>query len=708
MKRDLLKGRQLLTPAEANARANAQANAQAAGQAGGRGRSANLRVVLAGNPNAGKTSLFNALTGARQRVGNYPGVTVERREGVWHTTAGSVTLRDLPGTYSLSGYSPEERIARDELLSGDHDLVVVVVDSTVLRRGLVFLLQVLRTGANAVLCLNMADEARRAGQRLDTAALSERLGIPVVETAAHVGEGLADLRRAVFQAASLGAGGAGAAGPSTDSGAATDTAIRRAPEVIAALAPAGVDQPGIAGAPDLSDPVERARRDQAVVDTLLLHTLLKSARPDARVVSDRIDTIVAHRILGLPIFLAVMYGIFWVTFTLGAPLMDLIEQGIGGLSGLVAALWPGAPDSPLLSLLVDGILAGVGGVLVFLPNIVLLFLGLSLLEDTGYMARAAFLMDRFLSRFGLHGKSFLPLVTGFGCSIPGIMATRTIENDRDRLVTMLVLPLMSCGARLPIWLLVIPAFFPQAWHAPALWGVYVVGILLALGLARLLRGTVLRGEPTPFVMELPPYRVPPLRSVVLRMSERAGVYLRKAGTVILGISILLWAATTYPQPDAFAVDARLAAGDPAVAQLSAEQLDGMRAAEALESSLAGRVGRALEPAFQPLGFDWRLVTASIGAFAAKEVFVSQLSIVYALGGEGDAGDLRSMLRADYTPLVAMSLVLFLLIGTPCMATVAVTRRESGRWSWALLQFGGLTALAYLIALVVYQAGSLVT
>ncbi len=475
----------------------------------------------------------------------------------------------------------------------------------------------------------------------------------------------------------------------------------------AALAPAGVDQPGVAGAPELTDAVERARRDHAVVDTVLLHAMLAAARPNARVISDRIDRIVAHRVLGLPIFLGVMYAIFWVTFTLGAPLMDLIETGIGALSGALVTHWPGSADSALLSLLVDGILAGVGGVLVFVPNIILLFLGLSLLEDTGYMARAAFLMDRFLSRFGLHGKSFLPLVTGFGCSIPGIMATRTIENDRDRLVTMLVLPLMSCGARLPIWLLVIPAFLAAPWQAPALWGVYVIGIALALGLARLLRGTVLRGEPTPFVMELPPYRVPPLRSVVLRMSERAGIYLRKAGTVILGISIILWALTTYPQPDTYAVDRALAAGDPAVTQLTTAQIDGLRSAEALQSSVAGRVGTALEPAFAPLGFDWRIVTASIGAFAAKEVFVSQLSIVYALGAEGAEGDLRSQLRADYSPLVALSLVLFLLIGTPCMATVAITRRESGRWSWALLQFGGLTVFAYLVSLTVYQLGSLV-
>lgn len=637
-----------------------------------------VRVVLAGNPNSGKTSLFNALTGARQKVGNYPGVTVERREGRWRQDGHDVLVRDLPGTYSLTSYSPEERIARDELLSGDHDVVVVVADSTVLRRSLVFLLQVMQLGANVVLALNMSDEATRSGQRLDRRRLAELLGIPVVETTAHRGQGLDDLKQAILAAA---------AQPGTGLSA----------EVASSLGQAAAGG-GWVG----DDGVVRMQRYAGAVDRILVEVLVREARADARSFSDRIDRVVAHRIWGVPIFLAVMYAVFWFTFTVGAAPMDWIDAGVGWLGGAVTSWWPGDPGSPLLSLVVDGIIAGVGGVLVFLPNIVLLFLGLSFLEDTGYLARAAFLMDRVFSRVGLHGKSFLPLVTGFGCSIPGIMATRTIDNERDRLATMLVLPLMSCSARLAIWMLLIPALFPAALQATMMWGVYLVGIVLAAGLSLLLKGTVLKGEPAPFVLELPPYRMPTWTMIAGRMVERSSVYLRKAGTVILGISILLWGLTSYPQPSEYQVDRELAAG----ASYTAEQADGMRAAEALRHSVAGRIGLALEPVFAPLGYDWRIVTASLGAFAAKEVFVSQMSIVYALGEDGDVGNLGQRLQADYSPLVGVSLILFLLVGTPCMATVAITRREAGGWRWAWLQFGGLTVLAYVLALAVYQLGRL--
>ena len=633
-----------------------------------------IRCVLAGNPNSGKTSLFNGLTGARQHVGNYPGVTVEKREGRWTQGHVEVQMRDLPGAYSLTSYSPEERIARDELLSGDHDVVVVVIDSTVLRRSLSFVLQVLQLDANVVLCLNMADEARQSGQKVDTAKLGRLLGVPVVETAAHRGEGFDSLKAAILAAVMQ---------PRRDP----------APEIAAVLEDTRVA---------VDDGLARVQRFAITIGGILSQVMITPPRPDARAVSHRIDSVVAHRIWGLPIFLAIMYTVFWVTFTVGQAPMDWIEAGVGWLGEAATTHWPGNPDSPLLSLLVDGIIAGVGGVIVFLPNIVLLFLGLSLLEDTGYLARAAYLMDRYLSRVGLHGKSFLPLVTGFGCSIPGIMATRTIENERDRLVTMLVLPLMSCGARLPIWMLIIPALFSPAWQAPMMWGIYIFGILLAMGLALLLRGTILRGEPTPFVLELPPYRVPTPRAVTMRMFERSGAYLRKAGTVILGISILLWALTTFPKPDTYAVDADVAAG----LELTEQQIDGRRAAETLQYSVAGRIGTALEPMFRPLGFDWRIVTASLGAFAAKEVFVSQMSIVYSLGAEGDERDLRAQLRDDFEPRVGIALMLFMLVGTPCMATVAVVRRESGSWKWALLQFFGLTALAYLLAMAAYGIGGL--
>lgn len=639
-----------------------------------------IRVVLAGNPNSGKTSLFNGLTGSRQRVGNYPGVTVERREGGWRHGPWRVIARDLPGAYSLSSYSPEERIARDELLGGEHDVTVVVVDATTIRRGLNFVLQVMQLESNVVLCLNMMDESRASGQILDSERLGQLLGVPVVETAAHRGEGIDDLKAAILLAMQT-----PTRGP--------------VPEIAAVLE----DTRTVDGSDD-DAVLLRSQRFALTIDGILAQITISPPRPNARAVSERIDRVLSHRVLGLPIFLAVMYGVFWLTFTLGEAPMGWIEAGMGWLGQTVTNLWPGSPDSPFLSLIVDGAIAGVGGVLVFLPNIVLLFLALSFLEDTGYMARAAYLSDRYLSRVGLHGKSFLPLVTGFGCSIPGIMATRTIENERDRLVTMFVLPLMSCGARLPIWMLIIPALFPPVLRAPMMWGVYLFGILLAMGLALALRGTLLRGEPAPFVLEMPPYRLPTARSVLGRMAERSLVYLRKAGTVILGISILLWVLTTYPQPASYEVDAQVAAG----ANLTQQQIDAQRAAENLENSIAGRLGAAIEPAFRPLGFDWRIVTATIGAFAAKEVFVSQLSIVYALGEEGPESTLQQKLNADFSPRVGISLILFLLIGTPCMATVAVMRREAGSWKWAWGQFFGLTALAYVLAMTAYGIGGLFT
>jgi ferrous iron transport protein B len=400
--------------------------------------------------------------------------------------------------------------------------------------------------------------------------------------------------------------------------------------------------------------------------------------------------------------------------------MGWIEDGFAWLGGAVSGLWPAGSESWLRSLLVDGIIGGVGGVVVFLPNIVLLFACLSVIEDTGYMARVAFLMDRLMHSFGLHGRSFIPMMLGFGCSIPAIMATRTLEDERDRLATMMVLPLMSCGARLTIWMLLVPAFFSPEWRAPVLWGIYMGGMVLALLLALLLKRTVLRGQEAPFMMELPPYRLPTLRAAATRMQQRSWIYLRKAGTVILGISIVLWALTTYPRLSDEELERRLAGGQtqsmmlaavgPATAppaRLGGEALQNRRTAERLKHSVAGHIGQALEPLLAPLGFDWKISTAMLGAFAAKEVFVAQMGIVYSMGeADEESEGLRQALQRDYSPLTAVSLIIFLLIATPCMATLAITRRESGSWRWAALQVGGLTAVAYLLALVVYQTGRL--
>jgi len=705
-----------------------------------------IRVALAGNPNCGKTSLFNALTGARQHVANYPGVTVERRTGRCEIDEFSLNVIDLPGTYSLSSFSPDERVAQDELTDAP-DVVVVVADSTQLERNLVLLAQIMQTGANPVLCLNMSDEAQAAGQRIDLALMEKLLGFPVVETVGHRAQGVADLKRAIARAAGHPAGPSRLVlGETMDSAVASirrllpsqEHAIFRSDWMATRLLVGdGEYGPRVAAMPGGQAALKEAERqrtriearthaDIAVfvteryfgfVDGLLREVRTQDSRVDARQMTDHIDAVLVHRLLGLPIFALVMYAIFWLTFKVGEVPMNWIDSGVQFLSGRLAAFWPAGSPSLLRSLLVDGVVGGVGGVIVFLPNIVLLFLGLAFLEDTGYMARAAFLTDRLMHRFGLHGKSFIPMLSGFGCSVPGILATRTLENPRDRIVTMLVLPLMSCGARLTIWMLLIPAFFPPAWRAPMLWFIYAVGIAMALLLALLLRKTLLRGEDAPFVMELPPYRLPTLRSVLLKMTERASLYLRKAGTTILGISILLWAATSFPKPSHYVVDAQIASGRITVSatagtgdgrtRLSEQDVAGRRKAEDLEHSVAGRIGHALEPAFRPLGFDWKILTAMIGAFAAKEIFVAQMGIVYSIA-DADKGSegLRAILARDYSPLVGLSMMIFLLIGTPCMATVVVTRRESGKWGYALLQLGGLTGIAYGLSLLVYQVGRL--
>jgi ferrous iron transport protein B len=696
------------------------------------------RVALAGNPNSGKTSIFNALTGSRQHVGNYPGVTVEKREGSYRSQGGRCEVLDLPGTYSLTSFSPEERIAQQQLLDGHADVVVAVVDATALKRSLLLLAQIMQLGANPVLCLNMSDEARRAGQVVDIRQLQALLGFPVVETVGHRAIGIDKLKEAVDHAVEH---------PVGESRLVLGGRVAEAIEAITEkLAPSALEPRALrwyaTGLLTADREIERevlsagqagqealqlARRQRerieadtgmeitlfvidrfyGFVDGLLREVVQSPPRADARALSDRIDSVLAHRLLGLPFFLAAMYLIFWLTFTAGEAPMGWIEAGFEWLAGAVGALWPAGSASPLRSLLIDGVIAGVGGVVIFLPNILLLFFGLAVLEDTGYMARAAFLVDSFMHRFGLHGKSFIPMLTGFGCTIPGVMATRTLENERDRLTTMMVLPLMSCGARLPIWMLLIPAFFPVAWRAPALWFIYMFGIMLALVLALVLRKSILRGADAPFVMELPPYRVPTARAVVIKMFERGWLYLRKAGTIILAISILMWIASSYPKMDEAELQLATASARAADTAAQQEPVEHIEAAVQLRHSVAGRIGGALEPLFAPLGFDWRIVTGMIGAFAAKELFVSQMGIVYALGETDETStSLRETLSRDYSPLVGLSLMLFLLIATPCMATVAVTRRESGSWKWALLQLGGLTAVAYVVSLVVYQLGQI--
>ncbi|NQT52125.1 ferrous iron transport protein B, partial [bacterium] len=542
-----------------------------------------ITVALAGNPNSGKTTVFNALTGARQHVGNYPGVTVEKKEGNCSHKGTKVHVVDLPGTYSLTAYSLDEVVARDYIVREKPDVVVHILDSSNLERNLYLTVELIELGVPLVLAFNMSDVAAARGVAFDLEQLSDFLGAPIVQTVGHKGTGVDRLLEACLDVCT----GRWQHRPSPmDYGREIEAEIARIEPLLAeqerADAPysprwlavkllerdshvcSHVANPALLQAVD--DAAGRLTRHFGDPPTVLLpdqrYGFISGACQEAvqltvearHRLSDKIDTVVLNRALGLPLFLALMYLVFQLTFTVGETTMGWIEALFGQAGEWVSLLWPRGSDSALRSLLVDGVIGGVGGVIVFLPNILLLFLAIAFLEDSGYMARAAFLMDHLMHKIGLHGKSFIPMLIGFGCTVPAILATRTLESRRDRLTTMLVLPLVSCGARFPIYALFIPAFFPLQWRAPMLWLIYLIGILLAVGCAKLLRATVFRGESTPFVMELPPYRLPTVRGVLIHTWERGWMYVRKAGTVILGISIVMWALTSYPKRTTYSRD----------------------------------------------------------------------------------------------------------------------------------------------------------
>ncbi|MBU0646724.1 ferrous iron transport protein B, partial [Patescibacteria group bacterium] len=701
-------------------------------------------------------------------VGNYPGVTVERKEGFRRHGDIEMQIVDLPGTYSLTAYSAEELVARNVIIDEKPDVVVDIIDTSNLERNLYLAVQLMELGVPLVLAFNMSDMAKARRYEFDIEKLSRFFGARIVQTIGHKGAGMKELLDAIILTATEGAPRVSQNGEKPSAGALSSKASIREPhhqvpemnygrvieEEIARVESLIKTSGSVAGeydarwlavkllendkevrakvvSPEVNDQIEKSAShiekmlgehpETAIAGARYgfisgaCQEAVRSTIEIRHTISDRIDSVVTNRVLGLPLFLGLMYLVFHLTFTLGDPFMGWIEGLFGWLGGTIEGWWPPGSESLLKSLLIDGIIGGVGGVLVFLPNILLLFLAIAVLEDSGYMARAAFIMDRVMHKIGLHGKSFIPMLIGFGCSVPAIMATRTLENRRDRLTTMLVIPLMSCGARLPIYALIIPAFFPQVWHAPMLWMMYVIGILLAIISAKLLRSTILKGESVPFVMELPPYRMPTLKGVIIHMWERGWLYLKKAGTIILGISILLWAMTTFPGlPDDKATQFEMARQEIQAGDMGEEKkterlasIDNEEAEEALLNSIAGRIGHAMEPVLKPMGFDWRIGTALIGAFAAKEVFVAQMGIVYSVGeADEESETLRDKLKSAYTPLVGFCIMLFCLISTPCMVTIAVTKRESNSWRWALFQLGGLTLLAYVLTVLVFQTGSL--
>jgi len=718
-----------------------------------------ITVALAGNPNSGKTTVFNNLTGARQHVGNYPGVTVERKEGVCRHKGLRIKVIDLPGTYSLTAYSIEERVARNFLIDEKPDVVVDIIDASNIERNLYLATQLIELRVPLVLALNMSDVARARGVKFDLQQLSELLGTPIVQTVGHKNRGTEDLLDAVVAVVTeptqrvvtvsygreIDAEIARIESPLAEQQSLSAKynprwlavkLLENDQDVCQVIRESMADPSGVLSAAETAR--HRIERDFGDSPEIVIadrrygfvsgacQEAVRSSVESRHTLSDRIDSVVTNRVLGFPLFVLMMYLVFRLTFALGDPMIGWVESLFAMLGDWIGGLWPEGAASLLKSLIVEGIIGGVGGVLVFLPIIMLLFLAIAFLEDSGYMARAAFIMDRLMHKIGLHGKSFIPMLIGFGCSVPAIMATRTLESRRDRLVTMLVIPLMSCGARLPIYALIIPAFFANKvllhlgplsirQHALMLLLVYLIGIALAIASAKILRATVFKGESTPFVMELPPYRMPTLKGVVIHMWERGWMYLKKAGTVILGISIVLWALGQWPtlpqeRTEQFEAQRAALAADTASNEEAKEPrlagIDHAEAEAALEHSFVGRLGKAIVPVLKPMGFDWKIGTALIGAVAAKEVFVAQLGIVYAARTDEQSETLRARLRESYTPLTGFCIMIFCLISMPCMATVVTMFRESHSAGWALFQAAGLTVMAYLLTVVTYQVGSL--
>ncbi|MFN7390355.1 ferrous iron transporter B [Brevundimonas sp.] len=614
-----------------------------------------LRVALVGNPNSGKTALFNALTGAHQKVANYAGVTVERKEGRVQTASGrSIVALDLPGTYSLRARSPDEEVTRDAVLGrlqgeAAPDVIVAVADATNLRLVLRLILELKAVGRPMVLALNMFDIAERQGLRIDLTRLSAALGVPIVTTTATRKRGIPDLIVAIEAAAAPG---------------------------WAELAEGGWSAPDAAALR-----VAHGRAEQIMRDCVL-----PPERPDTA--TGRIDAVLLHPVGGLVILLALLFVMFQAVFAWASPAMDAIEAGFVLLGTGVAAVVPDTGSLwPLVqSLIVDGLIAGVGGVLVFLPQIIILFAFIILLEDLGYMARAAFLMDRIMGGAGLHGRAFIPLLSSFACAIPGVMAARVIDARRDRLTTIMVAPLMTCSARIPVYTLIIAAFIPNqtVWGFASLqglvmFGLYATGIVSALAVSFLIRKVFWRGAVEPFMMELPAYKLPDAKNVLFNLWLRAKVFMERAARIILPLMILVWAASTFPYPPQGATG------------------------PAIDYSFAGMIGHALEPIFAPIGFNWQMVVALIPGMAAREVAVAALGSVYAIADAEAAGSLLATTIAAQWPLATgLAFLAWYVFAPQCVATLGVVKRELNSWKWMWVMVVYMFALAYLAAFVTYR------
>ena len=711
-----------------------------------------INVALVGNPNCGKTSLFNLASGAHEHVGNYSGVTVDAKEGYFDFQGYHFKIVDLPGTYSLSAYSPEEIYVRKHIVEETPDVIINVVDASNLERNLYLTTELIDMNVRLVVALNMYDELEKSGSRLDNVQLSRLFGVPMVPTVCRRGEGIDNLFHTIIElyegADFIDADGKMNAdiekgmidwhrkfvkdhdywmqadrsedgprisrhihinhGTEIEQGiAAIQVELKRNQALrdrystrflaIKALEHDRDVEAIIMSLPNSGEVLSVRDREEARISSILnedceasitnakygfisgalKETYREKHRQDGRQMTKLLDMLFTHRVWGYPIFFLIMFVMFECTFILGDYPMQWIEWLVARLSDLVSSA---LPAGPVKDMLVDGVIGGVGAVIVFLPNILILYFCISIMEDSGYMARAAFIMDKIMHKMGLHGKSFIPLLMGFGCNVPAVMATRTIESPKTRLVTMLIVPLMSCSARLPLFILFAGAFFPK--HSGlALFGMYLIGIAMSVVMARLFTRFVIRGEDTPFVMELPPYRMPTAKSIFRHTWEKGRQYLKKMGGIILVASIVIWFLGYYPRNEAYATPA-----------------------EQQENSYIGKIGKAIEPAIRPLGFDWQLGVGLLSGAGAKELVVSSLSVLYNNEAEVDGEGWTS--RLGITPLVGFCYMLFVLLYFPCVATIAAIREESGRWRWALFTVVYTTLLAWIVTFVVYQVGSL--
>ena len=671
-----------------------------------------IRVALAGQPNVGKSTLFNSLTGFNQCVANYPGVTVECREGKARHDDRLFDFIDLPGTYSISSFSPEEKIAVDVINNEKPDLIVNIINSSNLEQNLYLTSQLLELKIPLILFLNMSDIAASKGLSVDSRRLSKILGVPVISGAAIKKNGIDELISEIvktydekklplsvsyntelenyLEALSS------SIRKLSDSDNPRWDAIRFIEEE---KPHREIDRSILRLAEKIKneiknktgfEPAEIFLRERYRIITKLADECIKKEEIKKRPFTSLLDSFFMNRFTAIPLFFIMIYILFQVVFTLGDPMMRWIETIFGYISATVSSFWPAGSESMLKSVIVDGIIAGTGGVLVFTPNVFLLFLGIAFLEGTGYMARAAVIMDRYMSKSGLSGKSFIPMVLGFGCNVPAIMSTRIIENKWERFATILSIPFMSCSARLPVYVLLISAFIPDKFRALTLLGIYLTGISAAMITAKTLRSTILKGDENPLLIELSDYTLPSLKSILLQTWERGKHFITRAGTVILATSIILWALTAFPEYGS-----------------KAESLSKAESAKIqIENSYMGHIGKAIEPAVKLMGGDWRIGSAFAASIAAKEVFVSQIGILFSLGEVNENNtSLKQKIRETYSIPAVLSFILFMLLSAPCLATFAIIKAETGKWRWGLFQFAFMTVIAFSLSVIVYQSGT---